>query len=143
MTDDVLEQADQLMRRHRSFVAEGAGSPPPPAPQAPAEDEDIPLLTEVVSLEKQALGAAPAETALPAVAPAAPTEAAPVDTSALASELEAWLDLELPGHVMHAMDGITDQVILQVALRARSELLPRLLAALEKREDAGNPAGQA
>lgn len=50
---DVVDRADSLMRRRRSFVA----APPviPPAtlskPQSVAEDDDIPVLTEVVSAE--------------------------------------------------------------------------------------------
>lgn len=50
---DVVDRADSLMRRRRSFVA----APPviPPAtlskPQPVAEDDDIPVLTEVVSAE--------------------------------------------------------------------------------------------
>ncbi len=46
---DVVDRADSLMRRRRSFVA----TPPAPLsmPQPVAEDDDIPVLTEVISAE--------------------------------------------------------------------------------------------
>ena len=50
---DVVDRADSLMRRRRSFVAAPPASPPAPIskPQPVAEDDDIPVLTEVVSAE--------------------------------------------------------------------------------------------
>ena len=50
---DVVDRADSLMRRRRSFVASVSGktepisAPPPPI----SDDEDLPVLTEVVSAE--------------------------------------------------------------------------------------------
>lgn len=120
-SDDVLQKADAFMRRHRVFVA-GAAAPtaeePVPAQPAAEDDADIPVLTEVVVAE-----------------PAAATAAAAIDPArlqtALAAELDAWLDEQLPAHVMRVLDGITDQMIGQVSEKARSELLPRLLERLE------------
>jgi hypothetical protein len=51
--------------------------------------------------------------------------------SALAFELETWLDQELPQHVLRVLDGITDQLIIQLSLKARAELLPRLQAGID------------
>ena len=50
---DVVDRADSLMRRRRSFVATQPATPPAPLgmPQAVAEDDDIPVLTEVISAE--------------------------------------------------------------------------------------------
>ena len=50
---DVVDRADSLMRRRRSFVAALAGgSEPTRVPEPPAvEDDDLPVLTEVVSAE--------------------------------------------------------------------------------------------
>ena len=50
---DVVDRADSLMRRRRSFVAAPPASQPPPVIETPqvAEDDDIPVLTEVVSAE--------------------------------------------------------------------------------------------
>lgn len=54
VSTDVVDRADTLMRRRRSFVA----TPPPPnqpvqidQPPTVGEDDDIPVLTEVVSAE--------------------------------------------------------------------------------------------
>ena len=50
---DVVDRADSLMRRRRSFVATQPRTPPAPLsmPQPVAEDDDIPVLTEVISAE--------------------------------------------------------------------------------------------
>lgn len=53
---DVVDRADTLMRRRRTFVAapprapEIASAPPNPPPQA-SEDDDLPVLTEVVAAD--------------------------------------------------------------------------------------------
>lgn len=116
---DVLQKADAFMRRHRVFVA-GAAAPAvdaaEPEPPASEEDADIPVLTEVVAAEPVSAAAAIDPDQL---------------RTALAAELDAWLDEQLPAHVMHVLDGITDQMIGQVGEKARSELLPRLLARLD------------
>lgn len=121
--EDLLQKADALMRRHRVFVA-GAGD------EAGEEQdgEDVPLLTDVVSPE-----------ALPE---AVPTQT-PVDLAelrnALAFEMEAWLDEELPQHVLRVLDGITDQLIIQLSLKARAELLPKLQSILETPQQPATP----
>jgi uncharacterized FlaG/YvyC family protein len=51
--------------------------------------------------------------------------------AALARELEIWLDEKLPEAVLRVLDGLSDQMINQVAAQARLELLPRLKSALE------------
>lgn len=120
-SDDVLQKADAFMRRHRVFVA-GAAAPaaeePVPEQTAAEDDADIPVLTEVVVAE-------------PAAAPAATTIDPAELKTALAAELDAWLDEQLPAHVMRVLDGITDQMIGQVSEKVRSELLPRLQERLE------------
>lgn len=133
--DDVLiGKADQLMRRQRSFVA----SPKNPASESGDEADDLPLLTEVV---------------------ASPTVAAANDGSALRlrleqsltdvrtammGEFERWLDEQLPQAVSSAMDGITDRLVALIIRRARSELLPRLVAiASEAQKPAAGGAGEA
>ena len=112
--DDLLQKADALMRRHRVFVA---GAAEPVKEVADSGSDDIPVLTEIVG-----------DDMVPEAAHAA------VDLAklrnALAFELDTWLDEELPQHVMRVLDGITDQLIIQLSLKARSDLLPRLQAAL-------------
>jgi len=125
--DDLLQKADALMRRHRVFVAGAAAEKDDAA--APAGNDDIPVLTEVVSGDAVAESAAPAHAGVPLSRL----------RSALAFELEAWLDEELPLHVMRVLDGITDQLIIQLSLKARSDLLPRLQSLLEATERAATP----
>ena len=54
-TEDVLRKADALIRRTRVFVA---GASPVPASAPPAED-DLPVLTDVVTEREAALATAP------------------------------------------------------------------------------------
>lgn len=127
--DDVLRKADALMRRRRIFVAGGANDPDGAKGLAPegSTDEDIPLLTEVVSPD------AIPEAAMPSS----------VDVAALrrdlAAEVESWLDRDMPLHLQHVLDGITDQLILQLSAKARTELLPRLQELLEAARQGDKP----
>lgn len=107
---DVLNQADALMRRHRSFSAH---SPvPPPGPTA-AEEDDIPLLTEIV----------------------ATGELTPPDLDALrddlkhtlAAVLSDWLAEMLPAAAANA----SQQILAELDAKARSTLLPRLTEIIE------------
>ena len=52
-SSDVVDRADSLMRRRRSFVAAPPAIQPPQVVEAPRviEEDDIPVLTEVVSAE--------------------------------------------------------------------------------------------
>lgn len=124
--DDLMQKADALMRRHRVFVAGAAESSAAEA----ASQEDVPVLTEVVSPG--------------AVLATAPLRQAAADAAALrgalACELENWLDEELPQHVMRVLDGVTDQLISQLSRKARSDLLPRLQGILEAAGTAAKPA---
>lgn len=140
MTDDVIDKADSLMRRHRAFIAGEATSVDnatavPPAPTfvaVEAEAGDIPLLTEVVA-DADAME-------LPAVANSAEIEALlrerlaaalPQQREMLRRELAVWLDEQLPQIVMRVLDGVTDQLVAQINTQARMTLLPKLQAALE------------
>jgi hypothetical protein len=136
--DDVLQQANQLMRRHRSFVAGGALPTEPP----PTDRDDLPVLTEVVESADMPLLDSPGPESPPAVAPERIEalaremlfERLPVQRQALAEELAAWLDSELPQVIMRVLDGVTDQLVARIADESRAALLPRLQAALEEEE---------
>jgi hypothetical protein len=136
--DDVLQQANQLMRRHRSFVAGGAQPTMPETP--PTDRDDLPVLTEVVESAEQALLDSSGPESVPTVAPERIEalaremlfERLPVQRQALAEELATWLDNELPQVIMRVLDGITDQLVAQIADESRAALLPRLQAALEE-----------
>jgi hypothetical protein len=112
--DDLMQKADALMRRRRIFLAGGANDADGAKELAAAEDadDDIPLLTDVVSPDV-------------ASSPHSNVDVAAL-RRALAAEIESWLDRDLPSQVQHVLDGITDQLILQLSAQARSELLPRL-----------------
>jgi hypothetical protein len=114
--DDVITQADALMRRHRSFVArvvDVANEETTVAAAHNAEnDADFPVLTEVVD---------------------AP-ETAPRDIEALLAtlradvenELSAWLVEVLPAAVANASQNI----LTELDAKARHTLLPHLLEIL-------------
>ena len=142
--DSLIDQANKLMRR-RVFVASGAQppAPPPPEPSPPieppaAEIDDLPVLTEVFVPEPQL---PPVE--VPPPEPVIPQETIdarakellqaqlPFQRQAVAHELAAWLDTELPQVVLRVLDGVTDQIVGQVTAEARAALLPRLQDALE------------
>jgi hypothetical protein len=115
--DDILGQADALMRRHRSFVARSAEIEPSPDERpATPDEEDIPLLTEVVDTE---------------VVPQS------IDTliDALGSEIEAtlsdWLVDALPTAVMNA----SQHVLSELDAKARNTLLPQLHEILAARRE--------
>ena len=110
---DVITQVDALIGRHRS-------------PQS-GTDDDLPVLTEVVAAET-----APPHSSADLVT--IPLQTATIRL-ALARELEAWLDEKLPDAVLRVLDGISDQLITQIAAQARLELLPRLKAALEDKDE--------
>lgn len=127
--DDILHQADRLMKRHRVFVAAGAKAPEPEA--AAADSEELPVLTEVVEENPAAVPPVLAPDRIEALARELLFDRLPVQRQAIADELAAWLDGELPQVVMRVLDGLTDQLVAQVTLEARAALLPRLQAAIE------------
>ena len=110
---DIINQADALINRYRPLHAAAH----------PQGDADIPVLTEVVDVQTGNIA--------PSADSAADTQAEV--RAALARELEAWLDEKLPEAVLRILDGLSDQMIGQVAAQARLELLPRLKNALESR----------
>jgi len=146
MTEDhaIIDQANKLMRK-RVFVASGALPPsPPPAPEpAPAgaaaviDIDDVPLLTEIFSPPEAPAAAAEApEPVIPQdLIDARAAELAqaqlPFQRQAMADEVAAWLDNELPQVVVRVLDGLTDQIIGRVTEEAKAVLVPRLQDALE------------
>ncbi|GAB1392416.1 hypothetical protein MASR1M60_05790 [Rhodocyclaceae bacterium] len=119
MTDEnVLLQADALMRRHRSFVAQA----PEHSTAGPllnlADDNDIPLLTEIVT---------------------APDELAPPSIEAVLEELHReieqtishWLIDTLPAAIANA----SQHILTEVDAKARLTLLPQVQALIDARRD--------
>ena len=121
--EDVLLQADALMRRHRRFVAQGPQSGETnyqPAFAGDAEDGDIPLLTEVVAL---------------------PEELAPLNIDEVLDELHReierlianWLIDALPAAVANA----SQHILTEVDAKARLTLLPQVQALIDSRRNNG------
>jgi hypothetical protein len=115
--DDVINQADALMRRHRSFVARSAETAADIAESETAPDDaDIPLLTEVVDTE---------------VVP--PSIDALIDT--LGNDIEAalsdWLVEALPAAVMNA----SQHILSELDAKARTTLLPQVQEILAARRE--------
>jgi len=111
-TADLLRKADALMLRSRVFVA---GSSVRPAPAIQPED-DVPVLTDVVTEHEAALAATPHMQQ---------------HLDALREELSRWLDQELPDAVLKVTDGIADQLMAELTHQAEKNLLPRLIARLD------------
>lgn len=111
--DDLISEADALIRRYRSFVARPAPPPPPPEP-APHDDDAIPLLTEVV----------PEPATVPLQDPAA--WLAPLQGE-LETALSAWLDEALPA----ALADAAPQIFATLEAGVRQTLLPHLLESLK------------
>lgn len=117
-THRVLAQADALMGRHRVFIA-GAGAPPIETASLTTDEEDIPVLTEIVD-DRDTL-------ALPGPNPV--EDLLVVQRQQLEQTIEQWMDQRLPEEVLRVMDGVSDQLIGTLVSKMRAELLPQLLAA--------------
>lgn len=129
-SDDLLDKADALMRRHRPVAIDSATEVIERNDAAPDDGDDLPVLTEVVDPHEAAPGLAPRPTA---------RNARTQLSSALTAELETWLDEALPGHIVHVLDGLADQLIGQLSQRARTELLPRLQALADAEKPSPTP----
>lgn len=114
-TSEILLKADALIRRSRTYVA-GLPATQSQSPLAPPDD-DLPVLTEIVTEHDVALATAP------------PHMQQHLD--ALREELSLWLEQELPHAVLKVTDGLADQLMGELTHQAERNLLPRLLARLD------------
>ncbi len=123
-TTRILAEADRLIRR-RVFIAatplpsSTAGAAAEPAVSAAindSTDNDLPVLTEVVTHPMSASAA---------------LQQSHLD--AIRKELARWLEEELPEAVLKVTDGVADQLMRELTHQAEKQLLPRLIAHL------GNP----
>ncbi len=142
-SERVIAQADSFMRSHGLAAA-------PPA-RSGGEDDGLPVLTDIVSTTSTlTLEPAPPDPLPSSVLPPDRLEALaremlfdrlPRQRRALAEELAAWLDDELPQIVLRVLDGVTDQLIDQVTAEARAILLPKLQMVIEDENQASRSAG--
>lgn len=112
-TESVLLKADALIRRNRTYVAGMSSASLPPS----SADDDLPVLTEIVTAQEAALATAP------------PHLQQHLD--ALREELSRWLEQELPHAVLKVTDGLADQLMGELTHQAEKNLLPRLIARLD------------
>lgn len=118
--EDVLGQADALMRRYRSFVARPADeAPPAQAGSAAGEADDLPVLTEIVAVPAGAPRAADAEAILDAL------------RGEIDAAVAAWLAEVLPA----AVAGVSRQLLAELDAAASAALLPRLREIIAARRD--------
>lgn len=119
--ENLLGQADALIRRYRSFVARGpetSATLPASAGTPPEAEANIPLLTEVVAAAD-----------LPA------TRLTENLRAALENELAGWIGEILPQRVELLTAQIRADLLAGLSEEARESLLPRLIAALETLHD--------
>lgn len=113
-TESLLLKADALIRRNRTYVA---GTPSASMAAPAAADDDLPVLTEIVTAQEAALATAPPHLQQ--------------HLNALREELSRWLDRELPHAVLKVTDGLADQLMGELTHQAETKLLPRLIARLD------------
>ncbi len=113
-TADLLRKADALIKRTRVYVA---GSPAQAAEAITPTEDDLPVLTDIVTEHEAALATAP------------PHMQQHLD--ALREELSCWLEQELPHDVLKVTDGLADQLMGELTDQAEKNLLPRLIARLD------------
>ena len=114
--EDVLLQADALMRRHRSFVAQVPSSGEAGPLQNFADDSDIPLLTEIV--------AAPDDLALPSIDQVLDDLRQEIERT-----ISNWLIDTLPAAIANA----SQHILTEVDAKARLTLLPQVQALIDSR----------
>jgi len=148
-TDAVLQQADALIKRHRSFVAGGA-------PPASATGGDVPTLTDIVTPEALLNEISNLVTAvLPESADVQQVEALiatyfEFSLSAMQAQstqlVESWLARELPRILSHEvnreMAGLSGRIAAQVLAEFRATVLPQIGATGTARQKSGGAEDQ-
>lgn len=153
--DDLLDKADALLRRHRGNDAESAPETSPgnntDVVMALEDEDDLPILTDIVEDYEPAVHAAPDTTPplAPAAAPGVP--AAPpsrpafdralvaerlveIDTE-ISREVEAWLANEVPQILSRELDALVEKVRSETLAHLRATLLPTLSERIARRLD--------
>ncbi len=139
--DELLDQADALLRRHRGT------DPGATRPRAALDDEDLPILTDVVDdfelihePAPAAAGAPPGVTEAASAATPAPSHDATVELDrAVAQELEAWITREMPRILARELDQLGERLQAEMLAHIRATLLPDVVdrAAAEPKKGEG------
>ena len=111
---DIVDRADSLMQRRRTFVAARPASTPTAHPPAAHEEDDLPVLTEVVSPEA-AISEAKTERIDETQVTLLASEIAHAFAEQLASDLPALLETALLNASKELRTGIS--TIMESALR--------------------------
>jgi len=142
VADALLDKADALLRRRHK-----APDLPEPDTFVALEDEDLPVLTEVVDPSDlpDALRAAAAARRGPEVAPAG-MRAAPsqqlaerlvgLDTE-ISREVEAWFATEFPQLLARELDRLSERLQEETLAHLRATLLPSLSERISQRLEPG------
>lgn len=126
--DELLGKADALLRRHHRST-----EPSEPDVFVALEDEDLPVLTDVV--DPSELSAAALAPPTPAEAPVAPPQHGArnrlaeqlvgLDTE-ISREVEAWFATEFPQLLSRELDRFSDRLQEETLAHLRATLLPAL-----------------
>jgi hypothetical protein len=123
--DDLIDRADTLIRRYRSFVARPTDTQPEQPDQSlPSKEDEIPLLTEII--DAHAIHRQNVEAILDAL------------RSEVESEVSAWLVDVLPAAVANASQQILDEL----DAKARNTLLTRLQTLIDTQRGSANKPGE-
>lgn len=117
--NSLIDRVNSLMHRKRVFVA-GAGHAPENPTPAPLEDEDLPVLTEIVDISEVSSDT-PGTTVQP---PLDPLIAAV--TQEFAQQLQQRFSAELPGMIDEATTRLAtelQQAVFQIAQQALREFV--------------------
>ncbi|MDX5446616.1 MAG: hypothetical protein LPJ87_11265 [Zoogloeaceae bacterium] len=129
--DSALREADALLRKADALLARGRGDNA--APVSRVDDDDLPLVTEIVP--GGALPPKPEPEHEPGVRVA--EQLIDLDT-AIKREIEAWLSREMPEIVERELDLLHRRIRAEVVANMRVTLLPRLSDEIASRlPDAG------
>jgi hypothetical protein len=117
--DGALREADALLRKADALLARGRGDNVPPASKE--DDDDLPLVTEIVPGD--ALPPRPEPEQEPDIR--VTEQLIDLDT-AIKREIEAWLSREMPEIVERELDLLHRRIRAEVVANMRVTLLPRL-----------------
>ena len=122
--DELLGKADALLRRHKGRDL------PEPDEFVALDDEDIPVLTEIVDpAEVAGLTAAEAPSTAPVLNAVPASELAEqlisLDTE-IARAVESWFATELPQLLSRELDKLSDRLQQEALAHLRATLLPTL-----------------
>ncbi len=127
--DYLLKKADELLKR-RHTASRTTSAPY----RAETDDDDLPVLTDIVD-EGSLAGAAAPQTIVEQSDPGRELLAEALiglDTE-INREIESWLAKELPELIATELEQLTQQLKLKLAAQARATLLPTLSARIASR----------